>query len=257
MEKLRLINKLARELDIEQKILLRVVEAGDNQYPGQYAGFHLDELADSIEEIKQLTNIKIDGVTSFPCFLCSDETGEILPTKNLNTLKNAKRLLEDNGMHISALNTPSCTSTVAIEEIKRYGGTQGEPGHSLTGTTPLHAKTELPEKPGYVYVSEVSHNFDNHAYIYGGGYYRRGHLENVLFVDAGIRTLGHILPFADSNIDYFLESDIQQPVGTSAIMSFRTQIFTTRSEVALVEEISKGEPKLVGIYDSQGKYLRR
>ena len=37
------------------------------------------------------------------------------------------------------------------------GATQIEPGHGLTGTTPLHAVEDLPETPAVVYLSEVSH----------------------------------------------------------------------------------------------------
>ena len=42
---------------------------------------------------------------------------------------------------------------------------------------------ELPEIPALVYVSEISHNLDGHSYFYGGGYYRRGHFENVEVVN--------------------------------------------------------------------------
>lgn len=256
MGKLQSIDRIAKKLNIQQNVLLRIVDDGDNQYPGQYSGFRLDELENLVEDFKQLSHVKIDGVTSFPCFLYSDDIGKVIPTNNLQTLKNASKILESNDIEVSVMNTPSCSSVSTMSQIKNFGGTQGEPGHALTGTTPIHAEVDLPEKPAYTYVSEVSHNYENHGYIYGGGYYRRGHLDNVLFDDDGKRTEGHILPFADSNIDYFLESDIEQPVGTTAIMSFRTQIFTTRSDVALVEGISQNQLKLVGIYDSQGKYLR-
>ena len=37
------------------------------------------------------------------------------------------------------------------------GATQVEPGHGLTGTTPLHAIADLPERPAVVYLTEVSH----------------------------------------------------------------------------------------------------
>ena len=37
------------------------------------------------------------------------------------------------------------------------GATQLEPGHGLTGTTPLHARTALPERPAMLYLTEVSH----------------------------------------------------------------------------------------------------
>ena len=61
---------------------------------------------------------------------------------------------------------------------------------------------------------------------------------------------------SDENIDYYMEVDGEQPVGATAIMAFRTQIFVTRSEIAVVKGIQKGNLEVVGIYDSQGKYLR-
>ena len=41
--------------------------------------------------------------------------------------------------------------------LAEAGATQVEPGHGLTGTTPLHAVEDLPEIPAVVYLSEVSH----------------------------------------------------------------------------------------------------
>ena len=65
--------------------------------------------------------------------------------------------------------------------IAAAGGTHGEPGHGLTGTTPYHAgHPDAEERPGYLYVSEVSHNLGDKAYCYGGGHYRRGHMKNAL-----------------------------------------------------------------------------
>ena len=65
--------------------------------------------------------------------------------------------------------------------MAKMGGNCGEPGHGLTGTTPLHAAcAEEPEIPAIVYVSEVSHNFQGKAYCYGGGHYRRSHVKQAL-----------------------------------------------------------------------------
>ena len=57
--------------------------------------------------------------------------------------------------------------------IKENQGTHGEPGHALTGTTPFHVNRRAVEKPAYVYVSEISHNFRGKSYFYAGGYYSR------------------------------------------------------------------------------------
>ena len=57
-------------------------------------------------------------------------------------------------------------------------------------------------------------------------------------------------------IDYYIPLLDQRPVGTPLVFCFRTQVFVTRSEVALVEGIQSGTPRVVGIYDSQGRWLR-
>lgn len=256
LEKMQVINDFAKEIGIKQKVLLRVVSEEDELYPGQYGGFTLKELPSLISQFKELDCIDITGLTSFPCFLYDSEKEKLKPTHNVETVKAARLILENEGIVIEELNIPSATSVYTLPFIKKIGGTQGEPGHALTGTTPMHTIKELAEKPALVYVSEVSHNFKSKAYLYGGGFYRRGHLDNVLIDSFGEQTEARINPLADENIDYYLEMDRKGPIGATAIMAFRTQIFVTRSDVALVSGIQKGIPKLEGIYDSQGNYLR-
>lgn len=60
------------------------------------------------------------------------------------------------------------------------------------------------------------------------------------------------------NIDYYRL--LQRPthaadveVGDTAVLAFRTQIFVTRSTVAVVAGLSTGEPRLTGLYDAQGR----
>jgi len=155
------------------------------------------------------------------------------------------------------LNMPSATCSVTIPEIRKLGGHQGEPGHALTGTTPLHAVQDLPEIPALVYVSEISHNLDGHSYFYGGGYYRRGHFENVEVVNGDNVVFDTVLPLKDESIDYYIETKNEHPVGATVIGSFRTQIFVTRSDLAIVSGLQSGNPHLVGIYDSLGNKVRR
>ena len=74
----------------------------------------------------------------------------------------------------------STTSVETLRQMKPYHVTSGEPGHGLSGTTPLHAYRDCDEKPCVVYVSEISHNFEGNAYCYGGGFYRRSHVKHAL-----------------------------------------------------------------------------
>lgn len=257
IEKLNQVNEVAKELGIKQKILMKVVDKGDAIYEGQHGGFCLKGLFDLTDLIHELKYVELAGVTSFPCFLYDMKKEKLKATQNAETILKAQELLVEAGFPVKEINMPSTTSVYTMPFISELGGTEGEPGHALTGTTPMHAVLDLPEKPAYVYVSEVSHNFNDHAYIYGGGLYRRGHLKNILLHDGKEERSSTINPFNPENIDYYLEVAETQPVGATAIMVPRTQIFVTRSEVALVKGIQNGNPEIIGIYSSLGEYLRR
>ena len=247
-EKVQQIIRVANRLKKHQKLLLKVIEKDDNIYDGQYGGFHLSDLNDVIAIVKESEWVEIGGLTSFPCFLF-DGNENIIPTNNMTTVRRAKEILEKEGIQ-SILNMPSATCSVTIPEIRKLGGHQGEPGHALTGTTPLHAVLDLPEIPALVYVSEISHNLDGHSYFYGGGYYRRGHFENVEVVNADNVAFDVVLPLKDESIDYYIETKNEHPVGA-------TVIFVTRSDLAIVSGLQSGNPHLVGIYDSLGNKVRR
>ncbi|STG50716.1 alanine racemase like protein [Escherichia coli] len=45
------------------------------------------------------------------------------------------------------------------------------------------------------------------------------------------------------------------PVSSAVVLCFRTQIFVTRSDVVLLSGIHRGEPEIVGRYDSLGNSL--
>jgi predicted amino acid racemase len=253
VEKAREINEVCKKLNLEQKIMLRTVESGDVLYSGQYGGFSLKQLPDAAKEIRKMEHLRISGLTSFPCFLFNSQTGRIEPTQNVKTMCRAKEILMDMGFEIEQMNMPSVTCCASIPEIHRLGGTHGEPGHGLTGTTPLHAVANCEEIPCLVYLTEVSHNWDKKAYCYGGGYYRRSHVRQALVgpLEKG-KILGVIPPSAES-IDYYFGLDGPAEVSESVVMAFRTQIFVTRSQVALVSGISRGNPQVDGIYTPFGR----
>ena len=155
------------------------------------------------------------------------------------------------------INIPSATCCASIPTIRQLGGNNGEPGHGLTGTTPLHKASREPENIGYLYVSEISHNYKDKAYCFGGGHYRRGHMAHVLVG----RDLAHARMFNiqapdDDSIDYHFEIDRNCTVSDTALMCFRAQIFTTRSHVAIVEGLSRGCPRISGLFDSQGRKIQ-
>ncbi|MDF2880302.1 MAG: putative amino acid racemase [Clostridiaceae bacterium] len=257
IEKAKQISIISQKLGIIQNIMLRVIGEQDIQYAGQHGGFLLNQLEIVVSILNKLPNIKLSGVTSFPCFLYDEKIKKIKSTNNINTLKKAQYIIENIvGYKLTQINTPSATCCSSINLIAENGGTHGEPGHGLLGTTPLHAVKDEPEKPAIVYVSEISHNFAEKGYCFGGGHYRRSHVENALVGKSISQSNILKVKAPDSeSIDYYFELSNPCNVGNTVIMSFRSQIFVTRSKVAIVKGISKGNPQIVGIYDSQGNMI--
>ena len=149
---------------------------------------------------------------------------------------------------------PSASCCATFEQMVNYGGNCAEPGHSLTGTTPLHAVKDQPEIPCCVYVTEISHNCEGLGYCYGGGYYRRSHVANALVGKSpGESEMLSVIPPECESIDYHFGLSKTCRVGDTVLMAFRYQIFVTRSDVVLVKGIQSGNPEIIGIYDSQGR----
>lgn len=257
VEKACEISRAAVAVNRVQDIMLRVIGEGDVLYPGQYGGFLLDEIVAKAKAIAALPNLRVSGITSFPCFLFDEQAGALAPTVNADTLRRAKAMLTEAGIDVAEVNMPSATCVASIREIARLGGTHGEPGHGLLGTTPLHAVTEQPELPAVVYVSEISHELDGNSYCYGGGHYRRSHMTAALVGNQPERLRRVAVESPDTeSIDYYLRLNCRAAVGDTVLMAFRTQIFVTRSDVAVVEGIRAGTPRIAGIFDSQGRVLR-
>ena len=254
-EKIRQIEQAAAELDKIQGIMLRVFDDADMIYSGQTAGFHLKELEDIVRWMGETCpHLVIKGITSFPCYLYDAGKDDVFPTANLGTVKKAWEMVHAMGIQNVLINTPSATCCHTIDKMVEYGGNCGEPGHGLSGTTPMHASHVMEEIPAVVYVSEISHNFDGDAYCFGGGHYRRSHVENALIGrEPSTSQWRKVVPPSDESIDYHFGIQGVCPVGDTVVMAFRFQIFVTRSDVALVRGIHSGHMELVGIYDSQGR----
>ena len=255
IEKATQISEICAQLGFRQNIMLRIIGDTANLYPGQYGGFRHNELEDTAQKLGLLRGINIAGVCSFPCILFDSNSGKFKPTPNLYNVIEGAKLLRERGYDIRQINLPSCTCAASIPLIADEDGNFGEPGHGLIGTTPYHAICgNGPERPAILYLSEISHNLDGKAYCYGGGWYRRSGSFDALVGD-NLSNAFEVSVSSPSpeNIDYFLELERSAPVGTPVIMSFRTQIFDTRSHVAVIRGLRDGKPELEGIYSSQGE----
>ena len=265
-EKTRSISEAAKTLGKVQPILLRVVGDGDFFYPAQEGGIHLSRLDSVARRIsEELAFVRIEGVTSFPCILFDRNSKRFSPTPNLETLLEAKEILEGCGISVSQVNAPSATCAATLPLLHEAGATHAEPGHALTGTTPLHAlDLTQPEIPAMVYISEVSHLLpDGRPVVFGGGFYPRARVRSAQVLSLARRKEAvqlDVEPESAENIDYYRtlahpEREDEVRVGDTVVFSFRTQIFVTRSQVAVLSGLRTGTPMLAGIFDSQGREL--
>jgi predicted amino acid racemase len=255
MQKLQEIDRVAGLLGIVQDILIKVVGKSDHIYDGQQGGICLEDLVDFVQQSQQLANIRIAGLTAFPCFLYDSQVKEIKASANAHTLQQAQSKLKEHGYDM-ILNMPSATSVASMPLLAAYGAHQGEPGHALSATTPDHLTKNLAEKQAMLYLSEVSHHFENQAYIYGGGYYRRSGLGKALVAkSAKEHHIVEATPLSCDAIDYHIQLNQPADIGDSVIMAFRTQIFATRSHVAVLSNVASGKAQLEGIYNSSGGFI--
>ncbi|GEB53617.1 alanine racemase [Streptomyces cacaoi] len=256
----RAVSDEAQRLGRVQDVLVRIEGAPGSVYPGQEGGVPLDGLDAFADALERLPGVRLAGVTAFPCVLCDPATGEPAPTPNFDLALKARERLTARGHTGLLLSAPSATSMASLPLLARLGATHGEPGHALTGTTPLHAvDTDQPEKPAYVYVTEVAHTLsDGRPALFGGGFYPRSHIRTALLPRTGSRL--PVQPAPAENIDYYRLLDAPAPgqevrLGETALLAFRTQVFVTRSTVAVVAGLSSGTPRLTGLYDARGRAL--
>lgn len=254
LEKAELIDSICKELNKNQKIMLKVLDSQSVIYDGQQSGFSFEESIEIAKKIQRLDNLVLAGVTSFPCLMYNAGTSKIEKTSNFDLVIRVKEALELMGFTIEEVNTPSSNTISAMSNVAFWGGTTVEPGHALTGTTPFHAKFFQGENIAICYVSEISHHYNKQSYCFGGGHYRRSNMSKAIIAHKQDRLITSIAGPAQENIDYHFVMSGIHPIGSTVVASFRTQIFTTRSYVVLVENL-KSNPKIIGTFDSQGRKL--
>ena len=256
LEKIEQINDACKRHNLRQGLMIRLTDDDSSLYSGQIAGFDSKELQNIIDKVNKLDNVYIKGLTVFPALLFDDKKGKIVPTSNINALNRGIEVCKNNSLDDLLVNIPSCTCCSSIPLIREIGGNNGEPGHGLSGTTPLHVISDEKERVAYCYVSEISHNFKDKAYCYGGGEYRRGHMHNILIGDDYNSAINSTVSNPDiDSIDYHFEIDGNFKVGEPCLMCFRTQVFTTRSNVVVVKGISEDKPEILGTFDGLGRKI--
>lgn len=257
----RWIDAAAREQGVLQDLLMRVYAPGDIFFEGQEGGFAEAEIPDAAEAIRALPNVRLVGVTAFPCVMynASPDLPPAQPTPNFATILRAAQTLRDLGFEITQINAPGNTSSITMPILAEMGATHVEPGHGLLGTTPNHAfREDLPELPTYTYVSEVSHHFGDFAYAYGGGLFQdiyqpsyEAHALVGSTWEAARDNEVNYLHEIKQIIDYHavLEPGDRCRPGDTALFGFRTQMQMTRSYIAPVFGISTGSVQIPYLFD--------
>lgn len=247
-----------------QSLMARISAAGDRFYRGHEGGFPAESIVDVADAFDRTDGARFAGIVTFPTQLFDQETGKVSPTPNLMTLRRAADALGKAGRKDVEINTPGTTSSEIIPMLAEAGATQIEPGHGLTGTTPLHAVEDLPELPAVVYVTEVSHLFGGEAFCFGGGLY-----VDPVFPDYQIKAIVSREPTsaapalrkveipAPASIDYYgmIDATTGAPprIGKSVVFGFRPQAFVTRAYVAGISGCGTGKPFVETIHDAFGR----
>lgn len=247
-----------------QDLLARIHAPGDVFYEGHEGGFPADDVVAVAERLAGLDGARFAGITTFPALLYDAVARDVLPTPNLATLERAAERLRAAGVSEVRVNAPGTTSTAVFALLAERGATQVEPGHGLTGTTPLHAVRDLDELPALCYVTEISHLHAGRAFAFGGGLYidpvssdyrvralvaDRPGVDDARLLDASIPP-----PVA---IDYYAQLDLAggapPRTGATVVFGFRIQAFVTRAYVVGVRGVAAGQPEVAGIWTADGK----
>ena len=249
-----------------QALLARIHAPGDVFYMGHEGGFAAGELGQVADSLDELDHARFAGITTFPALLFDEDAGRVVPTPNLATLSRAAEALGRTGRSGLVVNAPGTTSVEVLPLLTAAGATQVEPGHGLTGTTPLHAVRDLPEIPAVAYLSEVSHFHGGRAYCFGGGLYI-----DPVFRPYRVRALVGRVPeqaLADrvdatlpppEAIDYYglLDLPVGRTVeeGDSVVFGFRIQAFVTRAFVVPISGAASS-PEVLGVWTTGGTPAR-
>lgn len=260
-EMARAVSDAAGERDRVQDVYLRVSNPDEDGIARGIAGGWTEaECVAGARRILALPNVRVVGLTQHSCIdLCERDPLTARPTSAFFTMLRAKDALErELGLVDLRINCAGNTNVLNFETLARYGATDVEPGRALTGSAYFHALREMPERPAQVFVSEVGHRWDNDLYIFGGGFMYletfRGELQPYRALIG--RSLEEAHASAEllyrSAADYYgtCSDDPRARPGDTVVMAMHSQAFLERGYVAGVSGISRGAPKLEGLFDS-------
>ncbi len=274
LEKARMISQRAERLGIKQNLMVRPTHPRDTLYPYMEGGVPEEDAVKTIEQINTLPNVQVVGVTSFPCMLMELRTNGPAFMGNIETLQRVIKEAARSGIEIQQMNTPPVCTTQTIPAYASKGSTHLEPGLGVSGMSPIQIYDgKQPEIPAGVYVSEVSHFFEEYAMVFGGGFSYIEMFELALDGKSYVPDVSkmrlkalvgrtpqelmrnpveaeHYRGLIDYHARLYREKAAHSMnVGDTAVFAFRTQMFVTRAQVAVVSGIKDNNPQLLGIFD--------
>lgn len=281
-EKAKAISDHVQRLGLAEKqgLLIRPTSRNDTLYAYMEGGVPEDEAIEEIQEINSLPGVKVAGLTSFPCMLYDLKVGRPVFMPNIDTLLRVRDRAQNQGFDLAQINTPPLCTTNTIPMYASKGATHLEPGSGVSGTAAwgVYSPGSNPEIPAITHVTEVSHFFEDYAYVYGGGfnyielyelaYEGKSYVPSVSH--AKLRALvgrnpqqildspADALPYVGM-IDYHAKL-VRTPniqIGDTVVFGFRTQVFVTRSQVAVVAGLRENNPQLVGLFDHANNLIDR
>jgi predicted amino acid racemase len=264
LEKANEAGAASRKRNRLQLLLARIRAKGDQFYRGHEGGFPASEITAAADALDQIDGARFAGITTFPALLFDTASRMVKPTPNLETLRKTAEVLARSGRRKIEINAPGTTSSLTLAALAEAGATQIEPGHGLTGTTPLHAVEDLPERPAVVYLTEISHLVGDEAFCFGGGLYI-----DPVFPDYQVKAIVSREPTAAASalmnvefpapaaIDYYGMIDAhgasKPRPGDTVVFGFRPQAFVTRAYVVGVAGLSRKQPIVEAFYDAFGR----
>jgi predicted amino acid racemase len=243
-------------------------------------GIPEEDALEAIERINSFPNVKVVGVTSFPCLLYDLKTMKPAYMPNIDTIGRVAKAAKEHGFQITQVNAPPMCITQTINWYAQKGATHLEPGLGISGMSPwqLYEPQVHPEIPAGVYVTEVSHFWDNFAYVYGGGF---GYIEIFELAYDGksyvpdaskLKMKAFVGPDAKHIIENPVEAEhyhgildyharlyrnASVKIGDTVVYGYRAQMFTTRAHIAVVAGLKENNPELVGLFDSAHNLIDR
>ena len=155
----------------EQALIARIQAPGDTFYSGHEGGFDAGDVEAVADALERTPGGRFAGSHHLPGPALRRGVGRGAAHAQPRHPEGGS-----GGSRVRAGGTSSSTRRAprrrnVMAALAEGGATQVEPGHGLTGTTPLHARTALPERPAMLYLTEVSHFHQGRAYCFGGGLY--------------------------------------------------------------------------------------